>query len=167
MGHSKVATALFGLVLLGLLTGCAGLTWSLKKSLRTPGERLKHFPEVVWDEYECDKQKRPFFKIEQNDIVPPRVEAGGEFAHRMVYVMCPKRPTGVVSGRLVTRIRFRGDPIVRETTDTYDLKPGRWIVDAEVQLPADAQPGIYAYEVAFESSRVEFEKRLTFVVQAP
>ena len=166
MGHSKVATAVFGLVLLGLISGCASLTWSVKKSLRTPGERLKHFPEVVWEEYECDKQKRPFFKIEQNDIVPPRVKPGGEFAHRMVYVMCPSRPTGVVSGRLLTRIRFRGDPIVRETTEAYDLKPGRWVVDAEVQLPADARPGIYAYEVAFKSSRIEFEKRLTFVVQA-
>lgn len=167
MGDSKVAAALLALALLGPLSGCASLTWSVKKSLRTPGERLEHFPEVVWKEYDCDKQKRPFFKIEQNDIVPPRVEAGGEFAHRMIYVMCPARPTGVVSGRLMTRIRFRGDPIVRETTETYDLKPGRWVVDAEIELPVDAEPGIYAFEVAFDSRQVEFEKRLTFVVQAP
>jgi len=154
-------------LLVFLATGCASLRWSVKKSLRDPGERITDFPEVVWAEYDCDRQKRPFFKIEENDLVPPRVEAGGEFAHRLVYVLCPARPTGVVSGRLLTRIRYRGDPIVRETTEAYDLKPGRWVVDAEVQLPADAQPGVYAYEIAFESARVDFEKRLTFVVQSP
>jgi hypothetical protein len=39
-------------------------------------------------------------------------------------------------------------------------------VDAEVQLPADAQPRIYASEVAFQSTGVEFEKHLTFVLQS-
>lgn len=163
MGHPKVVGAVLALV---LASGCASLRWSVQKSLRDPGERLTDFPEVVWEEYDCASQKRPFFVIEQNDLVPPRVKAGGAFAHRMVYAMCPSRPTEVVSGRLLTRIRFRGDPIVRETTEAYELKPGRWVVDAEVQLPEDAEPGVYAYEVAFESSGVGFEKRLTFVVQS-
>jgi hypothetical protein len=138
----------------------------VQKALRDPGERLTDFPEVVWEEYDCGSQKRPFFVIEENDLVPPRVKVGGAFSHRMVYAMCPSRPTGVVSGRLLTRIRFRGDPIVRETTEDYELKPGRWVVDAEVQLPDDAEPGVYAYEVAFHSADVGFEKRLTFVVQS-
>ena len=171
MGDSKVVAAvarwMAAVLAVALATGCASLRWSVQKSLREPGERLSDFPEVVWAEYECDKQKRPFFKIEENDLVPPRVKAGEEFAHRLVYVLCPARPTGVVSGRLQTRIRYRGDPIVRETTRHYDLKPGRWVVDAEVQLPPDAQPGVYAYEIAFESARVDFEERLTFVVESP
>jgi len=80
--------------------------------------------------------------------------------------MCPVRPTGVVSGRLRTRIRFRGDPIVRETTEAYEIKPGRWIVDAEVTLPENAEPGVYAYEMDFKGAALSFEKSLTFVVRA-
>jgi hypothetical protein len=162
LGHSKVI-ALFGVLLLA--TSCASLRWSLQKSLRKPGEHLESFPEEVWEEYDCNAQKRPFFIIEQNELVPPRVEVGGDFNHRMVYVMCPSRPTGVVSGRLHTRIRFRGDPIVRETTEAYEIKPGRWIVDAEVSLPENAEPGIYAYEVGFKGAALSFEKSLTFVVR--
>jgi hypothetical protein len=164
VGHSKIVAALALAALCA--SGCASLRWSLAKSLRQPGEALADFPEEVWAEYDCDKQRRPFFAIEENELVPPRVRAGGEFNHRLVYVLCPARPTGVISGRLHTRIRFRGDPIVRETTEAYELKPGRWVVDAEVQLPSDAEPGVYAYEVAFESAPVGFEKRLTFVVQS-
>jgi hypothetical protein len=162
LGHSKVIAVCTALL---LATGCASLRWSVTKSLRKPGERLETFPEEVWEEYDCDTQKRPFFIIEENELVPPRVKAGGEFNHRMVYVMCPVRPTGVVSGRLHTRIRFRGNPIVRETTESYELKPGRWVLDAEISLPDNAAPGIYAFEVAFQSARLDFEKSLTFVVR--
>lgn len=163
MGHPKTVSALLALLL--ALNGCASLRWSVERALREPGERLSDFPEEVWEEYDCGAQKRPFFVIERNELVPPRVKAGGRFAHRLVYAMCPTRPTGVVPGRLLTRIRFRGDPIVRETDDAYELKPGRWVVDAEVQLPPDAEPGVYAYEVAFQGAGVDFEKSLTFVVQ--
>jgi len=162
VGHSKVVALLTASL---LAAGCASLRWTMQKSLRNPGERLESFPEEVWEEYDCDSQKRPFFIIEKNELVPPRVKVGGEFNHRMVYVMCPVRPTGVVLGRLRTRIRFRGDPIVRETTDAYELKPGRWIVDAEVALPESAEPGIYAYELAFHSAALSFEKSLTFLVR--
>ena len=164
MGHSKVAAALVALL---LLSGCAGMRWAVQKSMRSPGERLTDFPEVVWQEYDCATQKRPFFVIERNELVPPRVKAGGEFNHRMVYAMCPDEPTAVVAGNLHTSIRFRGSPIVRETTSTYELKPGRWVIDAEVQLPESAEPGVYAYELAFRGQPIRFEKSLTFVVQSP
>lgn len=162
MGHPQIVAALLSLILAA--SGCANLRWSVQRSLRDPGERIETFPELVWQEYECDAQKRPYFVLEHNELVPPRVEAGDSFNHRMVYAMCPDRPTAVISGRLLTRIRFRGDPIVRETTEAYELKPGRWVVDAEVTLPSAAEPGVYAYELEFESSSVRFEKSLTFVV---
>ena len=81
--------------------------------------------------------------------------------------MCPVNPTEVVTGRLATRIRFKGSPIVEDLLPGWDLKPGRWVVDAMVALPKDAEPGIYSYELQFESAPVTFEKSLTFVVRAP
>ena len=53
-----------------------------------------------------------------------------------------------------------------DTLPAWDLKPGRWVVDASVALPENAEPGIYTYELQFESQPVAFDKRLTFVVRA-
>jgi hypothetical protein len=163
MGHSKAIALLLALA---LASGCAGTRWWLQKSLRSPGEDLVDFPEAVWQEYDCGSQKRPFFIIERNELVPPEVRSGGEFNHRLVYVMCPVNPTEVVAGKLATRIRFKGEPIVVDTQQGWHLKPGRWRVDASVALPEDAEPGIYSYELQFESTPVAFDKSLTFVVRA-
>jgi hypothetical protein len=162
VGHQKAVAAVIA-VLLGF--GCASIRWTAQKSFREPGETLRTFPERVWDEYDCDSQKRPFFVIEENELVPPRVRTGGEFNHRLVYAMCPIRSTEVISGRLFTRIRFKGDPIVRETVERYEIKPGRWVVDAFVTLPDDAEAGVYAFELQFESPGLAFEKSLTFAVR--
>jgi hypothetical protein len=164
MGHPK-AIAVAIAIAIALATGCAGTRWWLQKSLRSPGENLVDLPEAVWQEFDCGSQKRPFFMIERNELVPPRVRSGGEFNHRLVYVMCPVNPTEVVTGKLATRIRFKGEPIVVETLPDWDLKPGRWVVDASVALPEDAEAGVYSYELQFESARVAFDKSLTFVVR--
>ena len=82
MGHPKVIAA--GLACL-FMSGCAsvhGLRWEVQKSLRSPGEEMKAFPDAVWLEYDCESQKRPFFVIEENELIPPRVKAGGDFNHR-------------------------------------------------------------------------------------
>ena len=158
MGNPKIVGAL---LVLALSLGCANFT----RSFRKPGEKIHAFPEEVWSEYDCQSQKRPFFIIEQNELVPSTVAAGGAFNHRMIYAMCPRQPTEVVTGTLHTRIRYRGNPILREATDSYEIKPGRWVVDAEVSLPPDAEPGVYAYEIGFQGSGVRFEKRLTFIVR--
>jgi hypothetical protein len=78
--------------------------------------------------------------------------------------MCPTLPTEVVQGKLSTRIRFKGSPIVQQTDTLYEIKPGRWVVDAIVHLPEQAETGIYAYEFEFDSNSLAFEKSLTFVV---
>ncbi len=164
MDHSKALAVLLVALLLG---GCASVRWTFQRAFREPGEHLTAFPEEVWEEYDCTRQKRPFFVMEKNELTPQRVVSGKDFGHRMVYAMCPDRATAVVSGRLSTRIRFRGDPIVRDTIEDWEIKPGRWVVDAFVQIPEEAEPGVYAYEVAFEGDSLHFEKTLTFVVRDP
>ena len=164
MGHSKVVALL---LIAGLFTGCSSMRWTFQKAFREEGTENRALPDLVWEEYDCETQKRPFFIVEENEIVPPRVKPGGEFNHRMVYVMCPPGPTDVVSGRLSTRIRFKGLPIVHSTEDAYEILPGRWVVDAFVEIPENAEPGVYAYEVAFSGRGLRFEKILTFLVKAP
>lgn len=164
MGHSKIVALL---LIAGLASGCASIRWTFQKAIRKEGTVNRALPDLVWDEYDCETQKRPFFIVEKNELVPPRVKAGGEFNHRMIYVMCPPGPTEVVSGRLSTRIRFKGDPIVHSTEEDYEILPGRWVVDAFVEIPEGAEPGVYAYEVAFKGRGLQFEKILTFLVKAP
>lgn len=162
MGHSKIVA----LLCVGVLSlSCASVRWSIQKAFREEGSENASFPEVVWEEYDCDSQKRPFIVVEKNELVPPRVDAGGEFNHRLVYAMCPAQTTAVVTGKLSTRIRYKGTPIMVNTDADYEIKPGRWIIDAFVEIPADAEPGVYAYEVAFSGKGLSFDKSLTFLVE--
>jgi hypothetical protein len=162
LGHPKIAA---WLLLAGLATGCAGLRWSVQKALREEGARLADFPEAVAAEYGCASRELPFFEIEQSEILPPRVRAGGEFNHRLVTVLCPARPTEVEIGTLVEEIRFRGRIVHGETRERFEIRPGRWILDAMVELPPDAEPGVYAYELRFSAPHVAFEQRWTFSVE--
>jgi len=164
VGHSKVVASL----LIALIaTGCAGVRGSIQKTLRKEGIENMSFPEVVWEEYDCDSQRRPFFVVEENEIVPTKIKPGGEFNHRMVYAMCPVRRTAVVAGQLTTRIRFKGEAIVDNTQGDHEIKPGRWVVDSFVEIPEDAEPGIYAYQVKFSGKGLAFDKLLTFLVKEP
>jgi hypothetical protein len=163
MDHPKVAATCLALAL-AALPGCASLRWSLQKAGREQGARLTAFPEEVASEYACAQRALPFLAVEQSEIVPPRVHPGEEFNHRLVYALCPERPTGVVAGRLVEGIRFRGELLHREVRDGFELRPGRWVLDAFIELPGGAEPGVYAYELRFEGGRVGFEQRHTFVV---
>jgi len=153
---------------LGLLTlSCSATLSYLGRPFRKPGERLRAFPEEVWEEYSCDSKELPYFKIEQVELYPRRLEPGEEFGHRLVYVLCPLHTTGVVTGKFDTRILHRGQPLVIDTQERYDLKPGRWVVDAFIRLPETAEVGLYALELRFDSKIIRFQRSLDFAVDKP
>ncbi len=147
-------------------TACASLPAPLDRPFREPGQKLADFPEAVAHEYGCAKHKLPWFKLEELEVWPKRVQAGGQLGHRMVYVLCTGRPTDVVTGRLETRILHRGKSIVDVPEPGYDLRPGRWVVDVFVAVPPQASDGIYALELAFKSEAVRFTRSETFVIEA-
>ena len=55
--------------------------------------------------------------------------------------------------------------VVSSTTSLSESEP-LMFADATVALPESAEPGIYTYELQFESKPITFEKSLTFVVRA-
>jgi hypothetical protein len=162
LGPPKIAAACLLLVAVG--SGCASVRWSLQKAVRSEGAHLVAFPEDVAREYGCAERRLPYFTIERSELVPPRVRSGGEFNHRLVTVLCPARPTEVAVGRLSEGIRFRGRLVHRETRERFEIRPGRWIQDAFIELPPDAEAGVYAYELRFDAPDVSFERSWTFVV---
>ena len=171
MGHPKevVAAISLGALLLGAVA-CTTPVWvgKIRCAVREPGQELVDLPGKVERQYDCDDKKLPFFRLEKNELNPIRVRPGGEFNHRMVYAMCPRNPTEVVVGTLVTRIRFKGKPIVTETLEPFELKPGRWIVDAFIALPESAEVGVYALELRFTSdnSEIQIDEGIIFGVDA-
>lgn len=162
MGHSK---ALIVSLSLTAVVGCAGFVGKLERALRSPGEKLETLPSDVWSEYNCAEQKLPFFRLEETELVPQRVMAGEDVNHHMVYALCPTEPTAVIEGTLQTRILFKGKPLVRDSDGAYDIKPGRWVVDTFIQIPPQAETGIYSIEVQFLSQPVNFREERSFAVE--
>jgi hypothetical protein len=166
MVAAKIASRLVLTLALLAAPGCLSLRHFMDRPFRKPGERMWTFPDKVWSEYECDRKELPFFDIEHLELRPRRLHAGEEFSHRIVYVLCPDRLTGVVTGQLQTRILHRGQVIVEDRKPTYDLKPGRWVIDTFIRLPQSTDVGVYAMEFAFQSGTVSFSRSLTFAVDA-
>jgi len=162
MGHSK--TLIIGLGLVSAL-GCAGVAGRLERALRSPGEKLRTVPDDVWSEYKCSEQKLPLFRLEQTELVPQRVTAGDDVNHRLVYALCPTEPTEVIEGTLQTRILFKGKPVLRDADGHYEIKPGRWVVDTFIQIPPQAETGIYSVQVEFVSQTVNFREERSFAVE--
>ena len=167
MGAPKTLAAalLVAFATLGCQTGHL-LSGHAKRLLRSPGEKLTALPERVAKEYGCDRVARPFFRLEQNEIVPDRVVAGSKVNHRLVYALCATGTTNVVRGALVTRVLYAGRTILRDRQARYELKPGRWTVDSTLEIPDAAKVGVYAIEVAFESASVRFRDERSFAVAA-
>ena len=146
--------------------GVEKTVWNVQKSFRKPGEKSLELPEVVWQSLECENRQLPFIKIEANQLLPRRVRPGEDFNHRLVYAMCSNKRADEVIGTLYTRIYFRSDPIHEEVTEDYTIKPGRWRVDAFIELPPTAETGVYAFEVQFESDQLGFQEQISFVVES-
>ena len=138
---------------------------AIERPFRKPGVRLVDFPEKVGVEFNCASQKLPWFKLETLEVWPKQLEAGKELGHRLVYVLCTEGPTDVVTGKLETRVVFRGQPILREPEPAYDLRPGRWMIDVFVTVPPSAQEGLYALKLDFKSPSVKFSSSEDFVVE--
>jgi len=66
----------------------------------------------------------------------------------------------------VTRVLHAGQTLMRERQPRYELKPGRWIVDATIEIPETARTGVYAIEVQFEGGSVRFRGERAFAVAA-
>ena len=98
-------------------------------------------------------------------LSPRRLKPGELFKQRLIYALCTAASTGVVTGKLETRIMHRGNAVVHEKDVAYDLKPGRWVVDSFVRLPEGADVGIYAFELEFDSPDVKFDRTMTFAVE--
>ncbi len=159
----------FGVLLAA--SGCAPViqqledaVWDLQKRLRAPGEASLALPADVWKEYRCSETRLPLFRIENRELIPPRLRPGQEFDHRLVYALCNGRDDAI-QGSLRTRISYQGKVLVDDVNKSFSIKPGRWQVDTFIRLPPQAERGSYTLELEFASLDLAFTERSGFIVQ--
>lgn len=161
-----------------LLASCAGIVWNpedtiqefignLEKYIRKPGENLISHPNTVWEQYDCSDKKIPFLVIEKNELAPATVNPGEEFNHRLIYALCVEKTAKVIIGNLYRKIYFRGKLVFNDVSKDFELKPGKWSVDAFIAVPPQAKPGIYSLLVVFNSNQISFERSTRLVVKEP
>jgi hypothetical protein len=145
--------------------GCSAVYQQALAVMREPGEHIKTVPDEVWNEYRCAERERPFLRIESMEVVPEMIKPGGRLNYRVVYAMCPAKPSEVLKARAFRRIYFKGEQVASNVNDSLELKPGRWVIDSFFTLPADSPLGVYALEVTFERSERHGQKQVrSFVV---
>lgn len=141
-----------------------GAFWEMEMGMRSPGDKLLARPEAVWAEYACADKPLPFLKLEENEVLPPRTTAGKEVNHRLVYGMCPKMPSEVVRGDLSRRIYYRGQVVFEDVATSFEVKPGKWSVDAFITIPREAEAGVYSLDTSFSGDRLSFKGSRSLII---
>ncbi len=143
---------------------CSRLFWNLTKAMRKPGEKMLTLPDKVAQQYECSQRKLPFFMVEKNEVVPVELKPGDEFNHHFSYVMCPAIPSQTIKATLYRKIYYQGRIVFQDVTENFEIKPGRWAVDAFITIPTNAPPGIYSLETEIISSLIQYKAVRSFAV---
>jgi hypothetical protein len=157
----------FLLTIYGLLavSGCSTIYQQVVAASRQPGEQIATTPDQVWKELDCGNRDKPFVRAESMEVLPELVKPGGRVNYRLIYSMCPVRPSEVIKTRVSRRMLFKGEQVARNVNDAFEIKPGRWIVDSFFTLPPDTPLGVYALEVHFEAPNGQAHKKVrSFVV---
>lgn len=165
----KLSKNILGLVVavLGVITlsGCTTLYQQALAAIRQPGEQIATAPDQLWQEMDCANRERPFVQAESMEVLPEKIRPGGRVNYRLVYVMCPAKPSEVIKTRVARRMLFKGEQVARNVNDAFEVKPGRWVVDSFFTLPVDSPLGVYALEVVFEAPDGMAHKKVrSFVV---
>lgn len=113
------------------------------------GEYLITEAAGVWTEYDCGGSKYlPVAYLEDQQLTPQRMAAGTQFVHHFVYVLCPANPDHSITGTLFRKIYLKGR-LVHSGRQSFDLRPGRWGVNAIIEVPKHSKPGTYTLQTEF------------------
>jgi hypothetical protein len=147
------------------LAGCTTLYQQAVLAMRQPGEQIAGTPEQIWRDFDCGNRERPFVRAESIEVVPERIKPGGRVNYRLIYVMCPVKPSEVIKTRVSRKMLFKGQQVASSINDAFEIKPGRWVVDSFFTLPPNSPLGVYALEVSFDAPSGQAHKKVrSFIV---
>lgn len=157
-----------------LVSGCAvvdgakqasqSFTAEVRLMTRRAGERTLVDASRIADDPACRGRRTAYTQIEQHEVLPKSFKAGREMNQRIVYVFCAAPQGRAVTGTLTRRILLDGRPLIADRDPQFQLKPGRYQIDAFVGVPPAAQPGSYMLEISFVSEALRFIDQQPFTV---
>lgn len=169
---SYISNSVLFVVVALFVSGCSTLSTEVTRikdaiivHFRKPGESMILPPAMVWEKARCSNHDVPLISIDQYQVIPVVIPPGSSFSQRLIYSLCTNKRGDEILGTLYTRIYFRGKPIVTDRDANYAMKPGKWRLDRIIDIPADATPGVYAIEMEFRSSKLEFQEQRNLVVE--
>jgi hypothetical protein len=118
----------------------------------------------VWKEYRCGTKTLPFIVLERNEIPLSIVQPGEEFRQSFLYALCSAEPSKSVEVTLSRTIVSKGKTVIRDTVKHFELKPGRWAVNALVNVPPQAKPGAYELQLSLTSQTITIKGVVPFFV---
>jgi len=133
------------------------------RSIREPGEKIMVSPEKTSENYSCPPGRTTFI-LEQAEAIPGTVSPGDEINHRIRYAMCTYARSVVLRGDIIRAVLHGGVSMFQDVT-YYDFKPGTWTVDAFIQVPDDAESGLYILEVILNYNEKTIRRTNEFVVK--
>ncbi len=134
------------------------------------GEHLIDTSVSVSSENNCtETQKTPLADFEEQRLDPETVSAGEQFTHHLVYTVCDPDRDHIINGTLYRNIYLKGR-LLHSEPKTIFLKPGRWAINALIEVPAKTKPGIYTLKTefigkAFGNHKIKLIKQTDFEVQ--
>lgn len=122
-------------------------------------------PDRVWALEGCESRPLPFLRLDLSDLIPATVKPGGLLNYRFPYTACAHPQPGYILGRLQTTLSFKGNDLNTRTDDGFPVETGRWIVDTNITIPKDAEPGVYSLEAALAAKGATIKDRVSFAVE--
>lgn len=130
-----------------------------------PGRKLAMMPEHAWDSESCESRPLPHLRLERSELTAPIVSRGNSILHRFPYMACVPAQPGYILGQFRTTISFAGKALGTRSDDTFPVETGKWIIDTDIAVPKDAEPGVYSLEATLAAKGVTIQDRLNFTVQ--
>jgi hypothetical protein len=122
-------------------------------------------PDRVWSSEHCESRPLPYLRVERSDVTPETSKRGNSILYRFRYIACVPEQPGYIIGRLKTKVFFTGKELSTRIDDTFPVETGQWIVDTNIDVPKDADPGVYTLEASLVAKDVTIYDFLNFTVQ--
>src|SRR5687768_15034464 len=111
----------FALLSLVTLSSCSALYPQVVTSAWKPGEHFATTPDQMWHDFNYSKRDRPFVHVESMEVLPEMIKPGGRVNYRLIYVMCPVKPSEVIKTVASRRMLFKGEQVARNLNETFEL----------------------------------------------
>lgn len=138
---------------------------SLTPKSQDPGKKLVVLPAEVWANEKCESRNLPYIRLDDSKITPKTIKAGSSIHYRFSYTACVPLQPGYMLGRFQTTIYFQGTKKSTRYDDGYPIETGKLIVDTDIAVPIDAEPGTYVLSASLDVADVKVEDRVSFNVE--